>query len=498
MSSTWQADASGASRTTRGSDYAPRWLPDGRIGYVNEAPDGELNVLKAVDPGGRHSPTVLSGIATSAQWSPDGTKIAFEIGDPDRSALQTQVWVMNADGSDRRMIVRDASMDGAQPDWSPDSRRIAFVAGANRNYSIQTVNADGSGRSVVTRSGGELGPDWSPDGRRILYAQQLPMEPHWHLGIVEADGTHAHNLTSGFSNDMTPAWSPSGRQIAFTSDRSRNQEIWVVRADGSRASRVTYGGCTIIGTPRSDDLRGMPGRDVICGLGGHDAIRGGSGDDRLVGGLGDDRIYGESGDDAIFGEEGADVLDGGAGSDSIDAGPGDDSILTRDGRRDLVDGRAGIDSALGDRRDFAFDVERGNLASHHHPAPPTKAEIVARTKAAVKASRATLVRLEVVMPRISYSLTVKVSDPAAYLRHRVNTLLEVMQRVTNLPEPFRDRDFILEDGSGNQVLTYSERKFDRGTRSTWSIDPRYVDCARGIALDIEVDPDHAAPPCPVP
>ena len=89
------------------------------------------------------------------------------------------------------------------------------------------------------------------------------------------------------------------------------------------AQPVVLSGCTLIGSALSDAIAGTGGPDTICGLAGNDRLTGGPG---------------------------SDILDGGAGRDTLNA---------RDGRRDVVRGGAGKDSARVDRGlDRVSGVER--------------------------------------------------------------------------------------------------------------------------------------------
>ncbi|MFM6963503.1 MAG: family 16 glycosylhydrolase, partial [Micrococcales bacterium] len=72
--------------------------------------------------------------------------------------------------------------------------------------------------------------------------------------------------------------------------------------------------CTIVGTNKSETMRGTVGRDVICGLGGNDIIFGGNGNDTLDGGSGDDKLFGQDGSDLLIGATGRDYFDGGSGT----------------------------------------------------------------------------------------------------------------------------------------------------------------------------------------
>jgi hypothetical protein len=128
---------------------------------------------------------------------------------------------------------------------------------------------------------------------------------------------------------------------------------------------------------------------------------------------------------------------------------------------------------------------------------PTKAEIEGQTRAAVRASRASLVDLRVVAPNRIYSLTVKVGDPAAYLKYRVDTLVGVMNRLTNVQWRFRSRYFAVVDRSGRRVFWVKQLRLGAGQQSDWYVRRALEDCARNIEFDIgSVDPDNVAPPCP--
>jgi hypothetical protein len=127
---------------------------------------------------------------------------------------------------------------------------------------------------------------------------------------------------------------------------------------------------------------------------------------------------------------------------------------------------------------------------------PTKAEIEAQTRDAVAVSRARLVKLRVVSPNHSYALTVKVADPAAYLRYRAERLVSVMNRLTNVQRKFESRYFAVLDRSGSRVLWLSQHRGGGVETSRLYIRPGLADCARNLALQNEVDPEHTAPPCP--
>ena len=84
-----------------------------------------------------------------------------------------------------------------------------------------------------TDEGTWLSVDVSPDGRDLLF------DLLGDLYRLDIAGGSARRITQGLAFDSQPAWSPDGASIAFLSDRSGAENLWVMRADGTGALRVT-------------------------------------------------------------------------------------------------------------------------------------------------------------------------------------------------------------------------------------------------------------------
>ena len=137
-------DGSGKRRVVETAGHAtPSWSPDGRRIVFQTRSGPGLSVVNA-DGSGQQSLT----IGNHPAWSPDGQRIAFGRADKTNNA-DWDIFVMNADGSQQRRLVRH----GTDPRWSPDGRTIAFVRRAaldGFNYDIYAVDGEGSPARSLT------------------------------------------------------------------------------------------------------------------------------------------------------------------------------------------------------------------------------------------------------------------------------------------------------------------------------------------------------------
>ena len=207
------------------------------------APDGstdyEIYMMNA-DGTGLTQLTNHAGPDREPTYSSDGSRIAFVRDD--------KIWLMNADGSNQAPLTSSTTYtSGSDPTFSPDGSTVAFVMNQS---DIVVMNADGSGTLTrLTRDSlRKYTPAFSPDGSKIAFAIAPDSSRDSHdIFVMNADGSGTPTrLTYDAGSkpgdpryhDYAPAWSPDGSKIAFHTQIGNDLDISVTNSDGSGQYRL--------------------------------------------------------------------------------------------------------------------------------------------------------------------------------------------------------------------------------------------------------------------
>ncbi|PYS64922.1 MAG: hypothetical protein DMF74_05390, partial [Acidobacteria bacterium] len=87
---------------------------------------------------------------------------------------------------------------------------------------IWVMNADGSNKRQVTNlNKASFAPYFFPDGKRIIFASNVadPKGRDFDLYMIRVDGTGMERITYNDTFDGFPMFSPDGKKLVFASNR---------------------------------------------------------------------------------------------------------------------------------------------------------------------------------------------------------------------------------------------------------------------------------------
>ena len=254
---------------------------------------------------GKQNPKIENGLLTpevlwsfgrigGVQVSPDESKILYTVSyySVEQNKSNSEIMVMNADGTDRKQITASANRESAAK-WMNDSKTIAFLSNETGTSQLWTMKADGSRRTRLTDvEGGISDFAFSPDETALLYVADvkygqrtadkhpdLPkssgivvndlMYRHWdewvqtvsHPFVAEFAGGKLENIKDmlegePYESPMKPfggieqlAWSPDGKTIAYTCRKktgkeyalSTNSDIYFYHTENGTSENKTEG-----------------------------------------------------------------------------------------------------------------------------------------------------------------------------------------------------------------------------------------------------------------
>lgn len=217
---------------TANAEILPVFSPDGNriaVQYRIES-NTEIGLIKT-DGSDLINLSNNLGRDADAAFSPDGTKIVFASNRDGNYGIYN-LYVMNVDGGDQRLIYSNKGGMSVSPAWSIDGKEIVFAndreGGRIGNFEIYKIGADSGGAEtrLTFRPHVDANPSFSPDGKLIAFASTS--DGNWEIYVMKSDGGGQLRITRDPAEDLSPRWSPDGLRIIFTSNRGGKYAIYEV------------------------------------------------------------------------------------------------------------------------------------------------------------------------------------------------------------------------------------------------------------------------------
>jgi dipeptidyl aminopeptidase/acylaminoacyl peptidase len=224
------ADGGTARQVTSGNwnHGAPRWLPDGKnvVFSALRVEDAEWrwreSDIYAVDvaSGAVRQLTARKGPDNQPTPSPDGRLIAYTGYDStDATWIDSRLYVMNADGSNPRMITASLDRSPNGLTWAPDGRGVYFNVESEGSRNLYFASLDGQVRPITR-------------GAHVLTVTDVGREVA--VGVLSSS-SRPNDVVSFALRDATPRFlTDVNGDVLSAKKLATTEEVWYRSADGLR------------------------------------------------------------------------------------------------------------------------------------------------------------------------------------------------------------------------------------------------------------------------
>jgi Tol biopolymer transport system component len=165
--------------------------------------------------------------------SPDRRYIAFSV----RQHGQTLLYVMQADGTNARIVTDSLDLHGA-PAWAPDGQSIISAADDHGTPHLFRVPVDGSSPTLFVREY-SVDPAWAPDGRFLLYSAPDIGVTFSVKAVTSAAAVHplpTLNLTRGARHLV---FLPGARKLVLLRGEMQHKNLWLMDLETGAERQLT-------------------------------------------------------------------------------------------------------------------------------------------------------------------------------------------------------------------------------------------------------------------
>jgi Tol biopolymer transport system component/predicted Ser/Thr protein kinase len=238
--------------------YGLTFSPDGQYIYftASSKENNLYSILYKMPVLGGRPTQLIKDIDSGVSFSPDGKRMAFERGNPDK--LTVDLIAANSDGSGEQMlhsakaIVDVTTMN--RPAWSPDGKAIVYtIYDLKERQVLLEVSPNGGTTRELFVTNDNLGqPVWMPDGSGLVTAIR-PLGPSitnrgqiWSISYPSGEAKRLSNDLTNYHLQWLDISRDGSALVAIENDRA--SDVWLLpNGDSNKARQLTSGSARTFG-----------------------------------------------------------------------------------------------------------------------------------------------------------------------------------------------------------------------------------------------------------
>ncbi|HLM61986.1 MAG TPA: DPP IV N-terminal domain-containing protein, partial [Pyrinomonadaceae bacterium] len=219
-------------------------MPDGKIVHTRKsANDVNLWVMDADAGNARLLTTEIKGIYSSPVVTPDGRYIVFG----SKQSGTARIWRVDADGKNLTQLTREKSNFGDfNPQITSDGKTVVYQeygSGANAVTTFMKISIDGGESAILYQD-----PQYSvynqmlsPDGKYIAYNSIYKGNYDKKVRIASLENNAFGQNVKDFEADSINSylWSPDAKSLTFLSNKNGVPNLWRLPLDGAPPQPLT-------------------------------------------------------------------------------------------------------------------------------------------------------------------------------------------------------------------------------------------------------------------
>ncbi|MDP2938470.1 MAG: DUF5050 domain-containing protein [Candidatus Omnitrophota bacterium] len=214
---------------------SPNFSSDGqKIVYVTN--EGKLWVMDSDANKEKNIPLKIS--ASEPKWCFEDKKIVFTSYRGVYFLDDSDIWLVNKDGSQLQKIIRRPSLQFL-PDISKNEEVLIFTDVLElAGHEIFKLNLKTNDYIQLTQNDSyDTAPVFVADAEKIVYSSDK--DGNYDIWIMDKFGQNQKNLTKRPAFDSSPVVTNDGKTIFFLSDKTKSMQIWKADISGNKLKQIT-------------------------------------------------------------------------------------------------------------------------------------------------------------------------------------------------------------------------------------------------------------------